>query len=77
MCQTKSFVFSSSSGPGARPKRGQGGRVVEVHSQHHLHLQAGPEPYPARRPTAVGSRQGRGLQVPQDQAWQKVPPHRH
>lgn len=47
-CQTKSSVFSSSSGPVARPKRGQGRRVVEVHSQHHLRLQAGPEPYPPR-----------------------------
>lgn len=47
--------------------------MVEVHRQHHLRLQAGREPHPPRRPAPVGTRQGRGLQVPQDQAGQEVP----
>lgn len=46
--------------------------MVEVHRQHNFRLQAGREPYPARGPVPVGPRQGRGLQVPQDQTWEEV-----
>lgn len=47
--------------------------MVEIHGQHHLRLQAGREPHPPRRPVFVGPRQRRGLQVSQDQTWEKVP----
>jgi len=59
--------------PGAHPEGGQGRRVVEVHRQHHLRLQAGREPHPPRRPVPVGPCQGRDLQVSQDQAREEVP----
>lgn len=66
------------SGPSARLKRRQSGRVVEVHRQHHFRLQTRPAPHPSRRPVTVGSCQGCCLQVPQDQAWEEVlaPGHR-
>lgn len=47
--------------------------MVEVHRQHNLRLQAGREPHPTRGPNPVGACQGRGLQMPQDQAGQEVP----
>lgn len=59
--------------PGAHPEGRQSGRVVEIHRQHHLRLQAGRKPHPPRGPAPVGARQRRGLQVSQDQTGEEVP----
>lgn len=61
-----SSFFLLFSRPGAHSEGGQSRRVVEVHRQHHLRLQAGREPDPPRGPVPVGPSQGRGLQVPED-----------
>lgn len=47
--------------------------MVEVHRQHHLRVQTRGASHPPWRPAAVGARQRRGLQMPQDQAWEEVP----
>lgn len=60
------------SGPDPHPEGRQDGRMVEIHRQHHLRVQAGREPDPPRRPVPVGPRQGHRLQVSQDQAWEEV-----
>ncbi len=66
------FCFCTScSGP--RPKGRKSRRVVEVHRQHHLCLQTGRKPNPQGGSVFVGQSKGRGLQVPKDQVWQKVP----
>lgn len=72
---TESFIPPSC--PGARSERGQSGRVVEVHRQHHFSVQTRWAPHSPRRPTAVGSCQGRGLQMSQNQAREEVPAPGH
>lgn len=73
MCHLFCSLTSLRSCPGTHPEGRKSRRVVEVHRQHHLRLQAGREPHPPRGPVPVGPRQRRGLQVSQDQAREEVP----
>lgn len=64
--------LSVSSCPDPHPESRESCRMVEVHSQHHLCLQARGESDTAWWPDPLDTLQGHCLQVSQDQAYEEI-----